>query len=340
MLIAKVKPNPMIQTIYVESKIESHPRVRQMLARYSGVEIILCDHYGEIFNPKSQNFRLQKQNPALILAHKYENHVLAAPPGYGVGSESNYYFSHMLNCIYDCRYCFLQGMYQSAHYVVFVNYEDITDSIITHSSQLKNQSPWFFSGYDCDSLAFEPVTGFMQHCLRVFEDIPHAWLEIRTKSTQVRTLLGRPAMDNVVVAFSFTPADFSTRFEHGVPDIHKRIKAMQLLQSKGWQIGLRFDPIIAYHNYQSSYKDLFEMIFSSLDHALIHSVSMGEFRMPKGFFKKIKKLYPQEPLYHLHMDDNNGMTSFNCSVEQSMFGYCRSQLLRWMPEAKLFNCSI
>ena len=30
----------------------------------------------------------------------------------------------MLNCIYDCNYCFLQGMFNSANYLVFVNYED------------------------------------------------------------------------------------------------------------------------------------------------------------------------------------------------------------------------
>lgn len=314
--------------------------MQQIVGRFDHAEKILCDRYAEVFNPKSQNFRLQKQNPALILAHKHEGRVLPAPQGYGVGSRENYYFSHMLNCIYDCRYCFLQGMYQSAHYVVFVNYEDITDSIAQISSPLKNQAPWFFSGYDCDSLAFEPVTGFMQHCMDVFEDLPHAWLEIRTKSTQVRGLLNRRAQNNVVVAFSFTPEDFSRRFEHGVPDIHKRIKAMVLLQSRGWKIGLRFDPIMAYHDYQTSYKDLFEQIFSNLDPALIHSVSMGEFRMPKGFFKKIKKLYPEEPLYHLYMDENDGMKSFKGSLQQSMFDFCRSQLLRWMPEHKLFNCSI
>ena len=330
----------MIQTIYIERNIENHPRVQQILARYGEAEKIHCDRYGEIFNPKSQNFRLQKQNPALILAHKHDGHVLPAPEGYGVGGERNFYFSHMLNCIYDCRYCFLQGMYQSAHYVVFVNFEDITASIVALSSQFQNQSPWFFSGYDCDSLAFEPVTGFMQHCLGVFETVPGAWLEIRTKSTQIRSLLNRPALGNVVVAFSFTPGDFSRRFENGVPDIHKRIRAMQLLQSKGWLIGLRFDPIMAYHDYQSSYRDMFELIFSKLDHALIHSVSMGEFRMPRGFFKKIKKLYPEEPLYHLHMADDNGMKSFNHSLEQTMFDFCRQQLLRWMPEHKLFNCSI
>ena len=329
----------MIDTIYIEKDVQTHPRVQQILARYTDAEKILCDRYGEIFNLKSQNFRLQKQSPALILAYKHDGHVLQTPEGYGVGSEKNFYFSHMLNCIYDCRYCFLQGMYQSAHFVVFVNFEDITDSITTHSLKFENQSPWFFSGYDCDSLAFEPVTGFMQHCLGVFQELPHAWLEIRTKSTQVRSLLNTPAMGNVVVAFSFTPDDFSKRFEYGVPDIQKRIKAMQLLQSNGWQIGLRFDPIMAYHNYQASYKKLFELVFSSLDHELIHSVSMGEFRMPKGFFKKIKKLYPEEPLYHLHMDDHDGMKSFKSSQEQTMFDFCRQQLLRWMPEAKLFSCS-
>ena len=30
----------------------------------------------------------------------------------------------MLNCVYDCSYCFLQGMFNSANYLVFVNYED------------------------------------------------------------------------------------------------------------------------------------------------------------------------------------------------------------------------
>ena len=330
----------MIQTLYIEKSIEAHPRTQAMLARFNQAEVISCDRYGEVFNPKSQNFRLQKQNPALILAHKHDGHVLQAPRGYGVGSDENYYFSHMLNCIYDCRYCFLQGMYQSAHYVVFVNYEDITTSVTQKSLTLKEKSPWFFSGYDCDSLAFEPVTGFMQHCLDVFENLPWAWLEIRTKSTQIRSLLNRRALDNVVVAFSFTPDDFSRRFEHGVPGIEKRINAMQRLQSQGWQIGLRFDPVMAYQNYQASYQALFELLFSRLDPELIHSVSMGEFRMPKGFYKKIKKLYPHEPLYNLAMDDSNGMKSFGHDLEQSMFEFCHRQLLRWMPESKLYNCSL
>ena len=35
----------------------------------------------------------------------------------------------MFNCIYDCDYCYLQGMYPSANIVVFVNHEDFFDAV-------------------------------------------------------------------------------------------------------------------------------------------------------------------------------------------------------------------
>ena len=89
----------------------------------------------------------------------------------------------MLNCVYDCRYCFLQGMFRSAHYVVFVNYDDFVSAIQGAAGT------WFYSGYDCDSLALEPMTRFMQFFLPRIRHLDGAWLELRTKSTQIRTLL-------------------------------------------------------------------------------------------------------------------------------------------------------
>ena len=115
----------MIEEIYIEESLLEHPRARAILQRFPDASVTTCARYGEIFNRKAQNFRLQKIRPALILAEKFSGHVLPAPPEYAIGGDLNYYFSHMLNCIYDCRYCFLQGMYRSAHYVVFVNYEGL-----------------------------------------------------------------------------------------------------------------------------------------------------------------------------------------------------------------------
>ena len=113
-----------MKRIYIERAIRTHPRTQRVLARYPNAVLIEIDRYGEVFNRRDQNFRLQKKNPALILAQKHDGFVLPTPPGYGIGGAHNFYFSHLLNCVYDCRYCFLQGMYRSANYVLFVNYED------------------------------------------------------------------------------------------------------------------------------------------------------------------------------------------------------------------------
>ena len=118
----------MIKLIYVENEIRNHPRVQSICARLPMAKVIECDHYGEIFNRNNQSFRIQKENACLILGTKKNKRILPVPQGLAYQKPS-YYFSHMLNCVYDCRYCFLQGMFRSAHYLLFINYEDFVEDI-------------------------------------------------------------------------------------------------------------------------------------------------------------------------------------------------------------------
>ena len=134
----------MIDTIYFEEKVAEHPRTISFFKRFPQADRIPCSHYKEIFNPSGQNFRLQKKKPALILAKNTGKLIHSVPATYGIGGDNNYYFSHMLNCLYDCRYCFLQGMYPSAHYLLFINYEDFFEEIKKVSAEKTNQPSWFF----------------------------------------------------------------------------------------------------------------------------------------------------------------------------------------------------
>lgn len=329
-----------IDTVYIEKEIANHPRTQTILARLPRAQHILCERYGEVFNPKPQNFRLQKQQPALILARKHDGRILETPQGYGIGGNRNYYFSHMLNCVYDCRYCFLQGMYRSAHYVLFVNYEDFeTDIDNTLQTEPQNET-WFFSGYDCDSLALEPVSGFIAHFLPFFAARPNAKLEIRTKSTQTRSLAQHSPLDNVVVAFSFTPEVISQALEHKVPRLEKRVAAMRELQQQGWQIGLRFDPLIYHEDYPIHYRQLFNQVFQALDSQAVHSISFGPFRLPKPFHQNIVRLYPDEALFAGRLEEQNGMVSYPGNIETEMSEFCRQEILQHVPEDRLFPCSI
>ncbi len=321
----------MIDVIYVEREAWDYPRTREIVARFDGARVIDCERHGELFNRAAQNFRLQKQRPALMLAVKHGRKVLPVPSGYGLEDAPGYYFSHMLNCVYDCRYCFLQGMYRSANYVVFVNDQDFIDEIRRHAA-MRDAPVWFFSGYDCDSLALEPVTGFVDGLLPTFADLENARLELRTKSTQTRALHRRDPLDNVVVAFSFTTVPAGEALEHKVPDIARRIDAMAALQARGWRVGVRFDPVIYHEGFEDAFASLCERIFAKIDGAALHSACIGAFRLPRDFFKRMRRLYPRERLFASHLSDADGMVGYPRELERALLDGARRRVSEYVAE--------
>jgi DNA repair photolyase len=328
----------MINTIYIEEEIAEHPRTQAILDRFPSAMKISCHRFGEIFNRKAQNFRLQKKQAALILARKHKGLVLPSPKQYSIGADHNYYFSHMLNCLYDCRYCFIQGMFQSAHYVLFVNYEDFIDDMQSLLNKHGNDPVHFFSGYDCDSLALEPVTDFTNEILPFFEVNSQTLLELRTKSTQIRTLLQREPIQNCVIAFSFTPDKIANALEHKAPSVNKRLQAIVDLQKVGWQVGLRFDPLIYTKEYAAEYRNLFNDIFSRINPDLIHSVSLGSFRLPKDYFRKLEKLYPDEKLFSSPLAEEDNNIGYPPEIRDGMLEFCTDVITQYIPAEKFFPC--
>ena len=328
----------MIETIYFEENVAEHPRTISFFKRFPRADRIPCKHYKEIFNPSGQNFRLQKKKPALILAKNTGKLIHSVPATYGIGGENNYYFSHMLNCLYDCRYCFLQGMYPSAHYLLFINYEDFFEEIKKVSTEKTNQPSWFFSGYDCDSLALENLTGFANSALSFFKNQNQTYLELRTKSVATQILEKTEPLTNVVTAFSFTPQEISDILEKDVPTVSARIRSMKKLAERGWKLGIRLDPIIDCHNFKNRYQSLISEIFSNIQEDSIHSVSLGPFRLPDPFFKRMEKLYPDEPLFASNLEKRGRSVSYPKDIENQRIQTCNELLLEYLPNQKLFHC--
>ena len=49
-----------INTVYVENDIKNNTNTLNILQRIQFNEIIYCNKHTEVFNPKNQNFRIQK----------------------------------------------------------------------------------------------------------------------------------------------------------------------------------------------------------------------------------------------------------------------------------------
>lgn len=327
----------MFPNIYIEEELIDESMVSEICQRFPSSDKVICRRYTEVFNKKSQNFRLQKQNPSLILAKKKKGWVLPTPEGYGIGGTKNYYFSHMLNCLYDCRYCFLQGLYSSANYVVFINYEDFKKEIDLKLNSHPDEDVYFFSGYDCDSLAMEPITAFFNSFYPFFKERPRAYLELRTKSYLIKSLLDKPPIPNCIVAFTLSPDAIANEFEFKAPPVRKRIQAMKRLQEAGWKVAIRLDPILYTENSQQGYRELLQMLSQEISFSDLHSVTIGTFRMPKAIFKNMLSLYPEEPLFHCSLQENQGQICYPRGIEAELLSGVYQNLLEFISPSKIFR---
>ena len=327
----------MFERIYVEDAIRDHSRTIEILERHPTAETIPCSRYGEVFNPKRQNFRAQKSSPAIILAEKRGERALPTPAGYGLGAHRHYYFSHMLNCLYDCRYCFLQGMYRSSNFVLFVNYEDFASDIRDIAKTHPNNECIFFSGYDCDSLALESLTGFAEHFLKLFRGLPNATLELRTKSVNISSLLENEPLPNVVVAFTLSPDSVAKSLEFKAPTLSARMRAINKLASNGWKIGLRFDPLIYFDNCEQIYREAIDEILKQIPRSAIHSITHGVFRSPKTIFNNMQDLYPEEPLFMGNLKLSNGLIRYSSEIESNLTETVANRIRQHVPEDLIFS---
>ena len=344
----------MIDTFYVEDEVRDHPRVRRTLERYPDAAVVGCERYGEVFNRRAQDFRLQKAQPSLILAAKHGPGVLPTPEGFGIGSERNYYLSHLLNCPYDCRYCFLQGMLPSAHYVWFVNYEHFESAIAAQIEADRSdvgrsgagridavsEPSTFFTGYDGDSLAFESVTGFVEAFLPVFARFPEALFELRTKSARMRPLLARPALANTVVAFSLAPSMVAEAVEHRAPSLQARLGALASVAEAGWPIGLRFDPVIPVPRFHDVYREFFAAVADAVgDPRRVHSISLGSMRFPKAMYERLVRLYPDEPLFAAATTLDDGRVDVDPERSAELLAFCDAEIEAHFPETTVGRCA-
>ena len=326
----------MIDTIYVEKAIKNSKKTKDICKLVKPKSLIVCENYREVFNIKSQNFQIQKQKPGLILAKKYKNFLNTVPKNFTIGGDQSFYFSHMLNCIYDCKYCFLQGMFSSANYVIFINYNDFMKSIEEKILNSNSKNIHFFSGYDCDSLALEPVSKFAKYILKNLKKYPNVVLELRTKSTQINFLLKKIPHHNIVVAFSVSPDEIINIHENKTPTLFKRLNAIKQLQETGWKVGLRFDPIIYCENFKKIYKNFFDLIFKKIDTTKIHSITIGSFRMPKKFYTKISDLYSQtiDPFIELEKDEKK--IFYKKQIEDEIILFSLYNIKKYVDASKIF----
>ena len=211
---------PAFSHIYMEKAAAGYDRTQRILRHFPDAHLITVDSYKDLFYRPAQDFSAQQRSRCLILAVRRDNFVFpGAPVCQSFGNEHFYYTSCTMNCLYDCEYCYLKGMYPSGDLVVFVN----TEEYFPHLDALLEKFPVYLCiSYDTDLLAMEKLTGICRAWIDYAAGKENLTIELRTKAADP-AIWEAPALPNVIYAFTISPQAAAAKYEHGAPAPGRRV---------------------------------------------------------------------------------------------------------------------
>ncbi|TGN18955.1 SPL family radical SAM protein [Leptospira idonii] len=320
--------------IYVEEKILDHFRTKEILSKFKSATVIPISHYKDVFNKRGQNFRAQKLSPKLILAEKKENYLY---PGSNFSPSFDhphfYYNTLALNCIYDCDYCYLQGMFPSANLVFFVNWEDFFSA--TDEFLEKNKSLYLALSYDTDLLATESFYPASRAWIRFAETRPDLLLELRTKSGNYASIQDIKPIPNLILAWTVSPDSIAKQVEKKAPGTKGRLDSAARAIRDGWKVRICLDPVLLEPDWKTSYRTLFEEMREQIDKDMLVDISIGSFRMNSDFLKTIQQTRKDSALLYYPFHRKDGVVSYPEKENEEMLDFIRNLFSSWIPSEKI-----
>ncbi len=251
------------------------------------------------------------------------------------GQHHFYYATPAINCLYDCEYCYLQGMYNSANIIVYINQEDFLGAV---DHKLAEEPLYLCLSYDSDLLAMESLFPLNRFWIEASRTRPDALFELRSKSANFRALKDLEPSDNVILAWTVSPESVIRDFEAKTANLQGRVNAMKSAQERGWSIRICIDPILQIPEWEAEYRSLLEVLKQELDPDFIRDIALGFFRLGPQYLSKMRKILPHSPLVHhpnLTRHDIKPWYSYPTSWEHKAQTLFNNQLASWVPKERL-----
>ena len=361
--------------IYVEEKVfldEGYrKKAEEIVSHFPEAVVVRIGHYKDVFNRHRQNYVRQHEAQALILAVKQGTLVYpGAKVCQSMGNKHFYYTSCMMNCLFDCEYCYLKGMYPSGNMVIFLNLRDIFSEV---EALLKEHPVYLCVSYDSDLMAIEKLTGYVSEWIGFTNRHPKLTIEIRTKAGNIdfsslvkgsgegkccRTESNDgpdEAPGNVnasddreqwsyvnprnIFAFTLSPDYVVKHYEHKTGSLEGRLKSVKEALELGFSVRLCFDPMIFCPDWRDDYGKMMDKVFTEVPVDKIYDFSVGSFRLSEEYLKNMRRNMPDSAVVQYPYENDHGVYHYSQKLTDEMETWMVDRLRKKVPEEKIFRWS-
>ena len=324
--------------IYIEQDLLDDPQAQRILEQLPDSVIIPVRQYHDVFSRPKQDYTAQKQSRSLILARRRGNLLYrGAPVCHSFGHRQFYYTSPALNCLYDCEYCWLKGMYGTANPVIFVNEPKEYLEEAAALFHAGDGEPLFVSfSYETDLFPLEPLTGFLKQLSALIKETPMITAEIRTKCAAPQIIQDLTPSKNLILAFTLSPREMIRRYEHGTSPLERRLAAANTALDQGFPVRFCFDPMILFPGWRDAYDALLEEIRETVDLSRITDFSIGSYRQSDQYQKRMRRRFPDSAVIQYPYETVNGYSMYPSPLRTELEEGFRKKLSAYADPSKIY----
>ncbi|MGH9942562.1 MAG: spore photoproduct lyase family protein [Pyrinomonadaceae bacterium] len=295
--------------IYVQETIDTDPLWRRnadsVLRRFPAAEVRpVKSHWQieELFGADPADWMRTKRESLVLGVKSSLRHTLN-------GRSANFIAASSSNgCLSSCQYCYVARRKGGSNPVtIFVNIEQIADSIRRHSAKLGPKldpdqcDPEFWTydiGCNADLSLDALVCDNPAHLVSEFSKMPHAKATFATKTVNDDYWLRLDPQRKTRIRYSVLPQKLARYVDIGTSPVSERVASVNRLVEAGYEVHFNFSPIIIHggDEWRREWAELWREIDDTLTPAakaqlqcevffLTHSEALHELNLkwnPKG----------------------------------------------------------
>ena len=322
----------LFENIYVEKNAAEDAETVRILNRIGCTDPVYIGHYKDVFDRKNKG---ESFGRSLILAHNPGKHLYeGAPVCQSFGNEHFYYSPGIMNCIYDCEYCFLKGMYPGRDICIFTD----IDETFSELEALEKEFPVYVcASYNTDLNALENITGYVDKWCREASEHKNISVELRTKCSRTDIYENLPVSDRAIFAFTLSPDEVIEKFEKGTPSLDERLKAVNAAMRAGFPVRLCFDPMIYFRDWKKCYSDMIDKVSSLSDTENVRDISIGTFRISDQYLKNMRKKLPDSEVVQYPYICEGGYYQYPEKVRIRMEDHIKELIAERFPKVRIYD---
>ena len=148
---------------------------------------------------------------SIILKKRKNEYLIPYQYGNGIKGKDEYVLRWGIGCIYDCIYCYSKLKVKDSNITMFPDISTIREEIKELCQ--KNKLLLINAGENFDSFILENKIPFSQRLTHVINEFENVKCEFRTKAIVPQSFIQNADTNNIVIAFSISPAEWRKKVE-------------------------------------------------------------------------------------------------------------------------------